>query len=277
MDWYKRDPVDFLNGVQGMSPELIGTYAVLIDLFYSRGGGTRRDDRHLAGLMGCSVRLARSLTDRLIELGKIEVDGEFITNSRAKREAKQARNTGEARAKAQRTRRERESIDRENNGLPDKHIPLEAIPEKRREEKSIREEPKGSLSPAVDEIAEAVQAYNDVAKVVGWPIVQIVSKARRAALKARLAECAGVPGWRDALAKARASPLLTGQNDRGWRADFDFLTRQSAFAKLMEGSYDPRPRPPSGPAPRPGNRADPALEQIARLAGLGPSQGTGRA
>ena len=26
-----------------------------------------------------------------------------------------------------------------------------------------------------------------------------------------------------------------GQNDRGWTANFDFLTRQSSFAKLMEG------------------------------------------
>jgi uncharacterized protein YdaU (DUF1376 family) len=135
MEWYKRDPVDFINGVQGMSPELIGAYAVLIDLFYSRGGEARRDDRHLAGILGCSIRSARSLTDRLIEIGKIEAEGDFITNSRAKREAKRARNTGEARVKSQRNRREREAAARENNDLSDKSMSLEAIPEKRREEK----------------------------------------------------------------------------------------------------------------------------------------------
>lgn len=110
------------------------------------------------------------------------------------------------------------------------------------------EEPIGSLSSAddeKDEIELAVEAYNDAADQVGWPSVRILSKARRSALKARLAECGGLPGWEMALARARAAPWLTGQNDRGWTADFDFLTKQSKFAKLMEGSYDPRPASPS--------------------------------
>lgn len=91
-----------------------------------------------------------------------------------------------------------------------------------------------------DEVAEAVSAYNRTANVAGWPKVQVISKQRRANLKARLAEAGGLSGWEDALAKARASPHCCGQNDRGWTASFDFLTRQSSFAKLMEGNYDDR-------------------------------------
>lgn len=119
----------------------------------------------------------------------------------------------------------------------------EAIPEARREE----EEAKASLSyfddatAPIDDFAQAVSAYNATAQDAGWPKVQSISSARRTALKARLDECGGIEGWRLALCKARASPHLCGANDRGWRADFDFLTRQSKFAKLMEGSYDPRP------------------------------------
>lgn len=37
------------------------------------------------------------------------------------------------------------------------------------------------------------------------------------------------------FAKAKASPFLTGKNDRGWRADFDFVIRR--WAKILEGAY----------------------------------------
>lgn len=93
----------------------------------------------------------------------------------------------------------------------------------------------------VDEIAEAVADYNRTAEDAGWPVLRILSKPRRAALNCRLRECGGIEGWRAALAKARASPHCCGQNERGWTANFDFLTRQSSFAKLMEGNYDARP------------------------------------
>ncbi|WP_422049900.1 YdaU family protein [Shimia sp.] len=104
-----------------------------------------------------------------------------------------------------------------------------------------------SLSPdddvrPVDEIAAAVSAYNETAADCGWPKVQKLNSSRRSALAARLREAGGVTGWCAALSKARASPLCNGENDRGWVANFDFLTRQSSFAKLMEGNYDQRSR-----------------------------------
>ena len=107
------------------------------------------------------------------------------------------------------------------------------------------EEANASLSPAgdaraFDEIAHAVSAYNAAAEASGWPTVRILSKARRSALAARLREAGGLDGWEAALSKAQASPHCCGENGRGWTANFDFLTRQSSFAKLMEGNYDPR-------------------------------------
>ena len=81
LDWYKRDPIQFLDGVQGMGPELIGAYAVIIDLLYARAGQTPRDDRHLSGVLGCSLRKATSLTDQLILKDKISVQDGFITNA----------------------------------------------------------------------------------------------------------------------------------------------------------------------------------------------------
>lgn len=92
-----------------------------------------------------------------------------------------------------------------------------------------------------DQISASFDAYNEAAEKGGWPKVQVRTKARVAALRGRLKDAGGIEGWRVALEKALASSHCCGKNDRGWTADFDFLTRQSSFAKLMEGSYNDRP------------------------------------
>lgn len=115
-------------------------------------------------------------------------------------------------------------------------------------EPPIKKEANASLSSADDETAVpdeiqiAVDQFNRAAEESGWPVVRVLSKTRRSALAARLRECGGLEGWAVALAKAQASPHCCGQNDRGWVASFDFITRQSSFAKLMEGNYDNRNR-----------------------------------
>ena len=94
--------------------------------------------------------------------------------------------------------------------------------------------------PAIDAVSEAVSAYNLSADRAGWPKVQKLSTSRRAAIKARLKDCGGSEGWLIAMAKAEASPFLTGQTSRPFLASFDFLTKQANFTKLMEGNYDDR-------------------------------------
>lgn len=149
LDWYKREPVAFIDGVQGLGPDLIGAYSVLLDLCYARAGETPRDDRHLAGILGCSVRKARCLTDALIERGKIEVDGAFIVNSRAKSEAKPRRELSETRANAGRKGGERSGQARRNKHLAEASASskTEAEQEKEKEKKANGE---GSATSARD-------------------------------------------------------------------------------------------------------------------------------
>lgn len=93
--WYKRDPQAFLGGVQGMGPELIGAYAVILEILYARGGDMPRDDRHLSGVLGCSLRKARSLTEQLIAIGKIKIEGGKVVNDRATQVLETRRNQRE--------------------------------------------------------------------------------------------------------------------------------------------------------------------------------------
>lgn len=69
-----------------------------------------------------------------------------------------------------------------------------------------------------------------------------LTKKRRGWLKARWADPWWREHWREAIARARASPFLAGDNDRGWRADLDFFLRPDSAAKILEGKYDDHKR-----------------------------------
>jgi len=82
-----------------MGPELIGAYAIILEMIYARDGNLPRDDRHLAGVMGCSVRKARALTDGLIEAGKLSLVAGKLVNIRAEKVLKERRNRRETTVK----------------------------------------------------------------------------------------------------------------------------------------------------------------------------------
>ena len=52
----------------------------------------------------------------------------------------------------------------------------------------------------------------------------------------------------DAFGRAQASSFCTGRNDRGWRADFDWLMNENNLVKVLEGKYGgaPEPQKPEG-------------------------------
>jgi hypothetical protein len=136
---------------------------------------------------------------------------------------------------------------------PNKGLIPEAMPEAIKVKKEGTNVPLSVSPPAIDEVSKSVSAYNATASRTGWPIVQKLSPARRAALTARLKDAGGAEGWAVALAKAEASPFLTGQTGNPFRASFDFLTKQSNFTKLMEGNYDPRDSNEHSPSGRTGH------------------------
>ena len=59
---------------------------------------------------------------------------------------------------------------------------------------------------------------------------------RKRSLEARLREH-GLDGWRTAMANLTSSKHCRGENDRGWRADFEFCLQAKSLARLIEGAY----------------------------------------
>lgn len=91
------------------------------------------------------------------------------------------------------------------------------------------------------EIADAVGAWNRLADEAGLPKVRMLTEARRQAVRRRLVEAGGIEGWETAMDQIRRSGFLRGENDRGWRADFDFVLQAKSFARLIEGAYADQP------------------------------------
>jgi len=137
-----------------------------------------------------------------------------------------------------------------------------------REEKNIKNpSPDGEPPLSQADLDDAVEAWNSLAHDCGLAKVERMNDSRRRALRVRLRECDGLPGWAAALGKVRNSPFLLGENDRGWKADFDFLTQPKSFTKLMEGAYDR-----AKPTAKAFTGADRLSEQL-RSIGIGLSDG----
>lgn len=147
--WYKRDPKAFLDGVQGMGPELIGAYSVILEIIYARGGEMPRDDRHLSGVLGCSLRKSRALTEQLISLGKIRIVGGNVVNDRASLELETRRKQRETEPKSARKVSENRPASNENKAL---------VSQNRREENITPLSPQGGMrSHRVVGVSEQVQ------------------------------------------------------------------------------------------------------------------------
>jgi uncharacterized protein YdaU (DUF1376 family) len=84
---------------------------------------------------------------------------------------------------------------------------------------------------------EVLEAWQERMVPLGFPAVVKMTASRKAQLKARLRDCT-VDEWQRAMDALERSAFCRGENDRGWRADFDFLLQPKSFTKLLEGAYD---------------------------------------
>lgn len=111
LPYYKAYPRDFIEGTIGMHFEIKCAYRVVLDLIYMQGGELPDDPRYISGLLGCSIRKWKCIRNALVELGKLQVTGAFLTKERAVSEL-------ETLAKHQDNQRENRSRPNKNKTLP---------------------------------------------------------------------------------------------------------------------------------------------------------------
>ena len=92
--------------------------------------------------------------------------------------------------------------------------------------------PAPSIAPAL-----IVEMYNTIC--VDLPKVRGLTESRRKHLLPRIKEHPDIEWWRRLFQRVQTTPFCTGDNDRGWRADFGWLIENDTNAlKVLEGKYD---------------------------------------
>lgn len=156
-DWYKRDVRKAISGMSTLTPEERGCYNTLIDHQYLMGGPLHDDDRYLAGLMNCDVRVWRRIRQQLVDKGRISLtsDGRIqdlrASYELATRQAQRSKRvaSGQLGGIASGQSRKNKALAEAGASPPSNQI--------RREEK--RENNKGAKAPSVgDELSKVLDA-----------------------------------------------------------------------------------------------------------------------
>lgn len=108
--------------------------------------------------------------------------------------------------------------------------------------------PKGGSSPT--DVDRVVTAFSDMARQSGLSVPRAITASRRRSLLLRIEEH-GLPAVLDAIERIGRSRFCRGENDRGWRADLDFLCQPKSFVSILEGKYDDRQSHQQQGPPRP--------------------------
>lgn len=77
-------------------------------------------------------------------------------------------------------------------------------------------------------------AYNSLCPSL--PAIKALSDFRKRAIKARLKDYT-LEDLREAFKLAEGSNFLKGENERSWKANFDWLMKEANLAKVLEGNY----------------------------------------
>lgn len=99
-------------------------------------------------------------------------------------------------------------------------------------------EPKGSCETGVSPVRpnEIVDAWNEIAAKHDLPKVAKLTDERKKKLAARCRDSTPEE-FQAAFAAIDRSRWLQGDNDKNWKANFDFLLQPKSFTKLIEGAY----------------------------------------
>lgn len=117
-------------------------------------------------------------------------------------------------------------------------IEIEKEIEKRDREDTLQNavpepEEKKAKTPGYQKI---IDMYHSIC--TSYPRVVKLTEGRKKAISARLNSGYTVEDLEKAFQMAENSPFMKGKNDRNWKADFDWIMKDSNLAKILEGKYN---------------------------------------
>lgn len=118
--------------------------------------------------------------------------------------------------------------------LPEKVEESEKNLLKKQEEETPEAGASSSAAEAADPLPDLLKAWNGA----GMGKVLKLTPGRRTHARARLSEAFFRGHYPEALQRLSQSAFCRGENDRGWRADFDWFIKPDTLPKILEGKYD---------------------------------------
>jgi uncharacterized protein YdaU (DUF1376 family) len=239
---------DYLSATGRLTTEQHGAY-LLILLDYWKNGPPPADDGVLAALARLSPAAWRKARPAL--MGFFEIQNGCLIQRRVERERTKASEITEERSKAGKAgAAKRWNGHKQTDGKRIANaidLPLANGQQIDAPSQSHTCSVEQVRSPNGDSSAEAdgpitetevLEAWQDRMVPLGFPPVRKMTPARKRSLKARMREFPDIGDWQKAFSALERSNFCKGDNDRGWRADFDFLCQSKSLTKLIEGAYD---------------------------------------
>ena len=244
---------DFLDGVMLLDPWEELAYRRICDMIYASNNHLENDDHKLAWGTKTGKRW-KSIKKSLLEKGKIQIVQNLIWNQKCSEMlAKSARNIEQKSAAGKASAAKRNNLtNNETHSTADTNDVEQAVEQAVTTSvptaTSTTQEPKNPVQISLpigssssrqkrDDPKFAFETFNALAAEIGIPTATKLDKRRRDAIRRTLADIGGIDAWNQILDALRNSPFCRGQNDRGWRANLDFLLNPTKRQRLVEGGY----------------------------------------
>jgi uncharacterized protein YdaU (DUF1376 family) len=238
---------DYLSATTRLTTEQHGAYVLLL-LDYWKNGPPPNDDAVLAQIARLSPQSWKKARPALI--GFFEQRAGHLIQRRVEKERQRAAENVEKRSKAGKASAEARAKAKDGGITCSTHV---ATGDAANAQQNVRPSPPEPqkihppLSPNPEDMSacadppltkrEILEAWDQRMVPLGFPAVRKMTAQRDRQLSARLKDST-IEDWQRAMDALERSRFCRGENDRGWRADFDFLLQPKSFTKLLEGAYD---------------------------------------
>jgi uncharacterized protein YdaU (DUF1376 family) len=240
---------DYLSATTRLTTEQHGAYVLLL-LDYWKNGPPPNDDAVLAQIVRMSPTAWRKSKAILIAFFEVR-DGQLI-HKRVEKERARAAEITEERSKAGKAgAAKRWHNGKQSNGKRIANaidLPLANVqqndapspsPSSSSEELIASTNVDESVAPTPKPLTkrEVMDAWQERMVPLGFPRIAKMTGQRERMLNARLKDST-LEEWTKVFDALERSNFCRGENDRGWKADFDFLLQPKSFTGLLEGKYD---------------------------------------
>jgi uncharacterized protein YdaU (DUF1376 family) len=231
MHYFQFNIGDYASHTRHLSPMEDLAYRRLLDLYYLKDGEVYGDEAEVARQVGLRDYV-QEVKQVLQDFFCLDEDDRW-SHARCDAEIAHFRQKSEKASNAGKASAQRRSNVRSTGVQPTNN----QQPITNNQEPVLSSNEDMSSDDDRVSVKDIVEAWNELAEVRGLAKVVRVTDSRRKQIQARIKEYEP-DDWSKALTAIYKSKFLCGENDRGWKADFDFLLQPKSFVKLVEGAYD---------------------------------------